>query len=63
MLAAAMMGFSQDEFRKKTEEVYGSLFLFHDFFIDISDQYLHFIIPQVYIPCIMSFILDGSRAI
>lgn len=26
MLAAAMMGFSQDEFRKKTEEVYGSLF-------------------------------------
>ena len=26
MLAAAMMGFSQDEFRNKTEEVYGSLF-------------------------------------
>lgn len=26
MLAAAMMGFSQDEFRMKTEEVYGSLF-------------------------------------
>jgi len=26
MLAAAMMGFSQDEFREKTEEVYSSLF-------------------------------------